>query len=71
MFRQPVQGCRAGDRAGICLTQLDAKSVERGLLCTPGTVPTFTAAVAAVEKVRFYNGVLSTKGKVREENALP
>ena len=59
-----MQGCAAGDRAGVCVTQLDAKAVERGLLCAPGTVPTFSAAVAALEKVRFYSGALPSKGKV-------
>jgi hypothetical protein len=36
MFRRPVQACTRGDRLGICVTQLDAKLVERGLACTPG-----------------------------------
>ena len=30
--------------------------VERGLACAPGSVPTFSAAVAAVEKIRFFAG---------------
>ena len=64
VFSRPVPGCAAGDRAGVCVTQLDAKAMERGLLCSPGTVPTFSAAIAAVEKVRFYSGALPTKGKV-------
>lgn len=45
-----------GDRVGICVTQLDPKLVERGLLAAPGTVPSFNAAVAAVEKIRFLAG---------------
>lgn len=65
VFRQPVSACRQGDRAGICVTQLDASSLERTLLCTPGSVPTFTSAIAAVEKVRFFSGTLPSKGKVR------
>jgi selenocysteine-specific elongation factor len=36
MFRRAVQACGRGDRLGICVTQLDAKLVERGLACTPG-----------------------------------
>lgn len=31
-----MQACCRGDRLGICVTQLDAKLVERGLACTPG-----------------------------------
>ncbi|CAL8462357.1 g1890 [Coccomyxa elongata] len=64
VFRQPVSACRQGDRAGICVTQLDASTLERTLLCTPGSVPTFTSAIAAVEKVRFFSGTLPSKGRV-------
>lgn len=91
--------CSRGDRLGICVTQLDAKQVERGLACTPGevkgpkktalacatcwypcpaictprllyccvpagTVPTFEAAVAAVEKIRFYSGEVRSRSKM-------
>ena len=48
-----------GDRAGICVTQLDPKLIERGLACTPATIPTFSSAIIAVEKIRFYAGEAS------------
>ncbi|PSC71534.1 Selenocysteine-specific elongation factor [Micractinium conductrix] len=64
MFKQPVQACASGDRCGICVTQLDAKLVERGLACAPGSVPTFEAAVASVEKIRFYSGELRSRSKM-------
>lgn len=32
MFKKAAQRAVQGDRVGICLTQLDAKLVERGLL---------------------------------------
>lgn len=38
MFKQPLEVARKGDRLGICVTQLDPKLLERGLVCTPGTV---------------------------------
>ncbi|MEW5314412.1 MAG: hypothetical protein WDW38_005913 [Sanguina aurantia] len=63
MFRRPTQRAAAGDRVGICLTQLDAALVERGLLAAPGTVPTFSMAVAAVEKIRFYSGKVCSKAR--------
>lgn len=53
-----------GDRVGICVTQLDPARVERGWLSTPGTVPTFTAAIAALEKIRFYTSTVKTKQKL-------
>ncbi len=60
MFRRPVQRCAAGDRVGVCVTQLDPKCVERGLACAPGSVPTFSGAIAAVEKIRFFQGACPT-----------
>jgi selenocysteine-specific elongation factor len=58
LLYRPVQSIQRGDRAGICVTQLNPKLVERGLAAAPGSVPTFSAAVAIVDKVRFYAGVL-------------
>lgn len=52
MFRRAVTRAQQGDRVGICVTQLDPGLVERGLAAAPGTVPTFNAAVASVEKIR-------------------
>ena len=59
MFRRPVQRCAAGDRVGICVTQLDPKLVERGVACAPGSVPTFDGAIAAIEKIRFFQGAVA------------
>lgn len=53
-----------GDRVGICVTQLDATWVERGIACTPGSVPTFSGAVAAVDKIRFFVGQMPSRMKV-------
>lgn len=33
MFKQPVQEAKRGDRVGILLTQFDATSMERGIIC--------------------------------------
>lgn len=63
MFRRPVPRCAAGDRVGICVTQLDPKLIERGLACAPGSVPTFTAAIAAVEKIRFFQGAPGVRSR--------
>ena len=53
-----------GDRVGICVTQLDATLVERGVACTPGALPTFTGAIAAVDKIRFFVGQVPSRMKV-------
>lgn len=33
MFKQPVQEAKGGDRVGVLLTQFDAKTMERGIIC--------------------------------------
>lgn len=50
-FRRPVASIVAGDRAALCVTQLNPELMERGLAAAPGSVPTFAAAVAEVDKV--------------------
>ena len=34
--------------------QLDSTLVERGIAAAPGSVPSFTAALVPLERVRFY-----------------
>lgn len=53
-----------GDRVGVCVTQLDPGGVERGWLAAPGSVPTFSAAVAQLEKIRFFLGEVRTKQRL-------
>jgi selenocysteine-specific elongation factor len=63
MFKRPVNVIRQGDRAGICVTNLDASSVERGIAAAPGTVPTLSAAIALVKKIRYYTGPCESESK--------
>jgi|TARA_B100001142_G_scaffold151135_1_gene151789 selenocysteine-specific elongation factor len=63
VFKRPVQSCIAGDRVGMCITQLDPTILERGLVAMPGTVPTFVGAVVSAEKIRFYKGTVQSKMK--------
>ncbi len=37
MFRRPIETVFQGDRAGICVTNLESATVERGILCAPGS----------------------------------
>jgi selenocysteine-specific elongation factor len=64
VFHHPVTSAAKGDRAGVCLAQMDAKLLERGLLCDPGSVPTFQVAVAAVQRIRYFKGPLPSKAKL-------
>lgn len=36
MFHQSVRSARQGDRAALCVTNIDAKAVERGIVTKPG-----------------------------------
>lgn len=42
---------RAGDRLALCLGNLEAKSLERGVVAAPGSVKPAVAAIALVREV--------------------
>ena len=55
--------CLQGDRAGLCVTQFDAKQLERGLICEPGALPSVTAAIMRVSKISYFKSTIATKAK--------
>lgn len=63
MFRKPVSGAKQGDRVGVCVTQFDPKLLERGVVCTPGSLRTLYAAVMSVRKIGYFKGSLATRAK--------
>lgn len=63
MFRKPVPGAVQGDRVGVCVTQFDPKLLERGMVCTPGSLRTLHAAVISVRKIGYFRGSLATRAK--------
>jgi len=63
MFRVSVDKIHGGDRAGICVTQFDPKLLERGLVCTPGSVPSTWAVLASMERIQFFKGEVKSKAK--------
>ncbi|XP_077977999.1 selenocysteine-specific elongation factor-like [Glandiceps talaboti] len=63
MFRKPVNSVMQGDRAGICVTQFDPKQLERGMVCSPGALPTILAGIIDVKKIGYYKASISTKAK--------
>ncbi|XP_004068536.1 selenocysteine-specific elongation factor isoform X1 [Oryzias latipes] len=63
MFRKPVSGAAQGDRVGVCVTQFDPKLLERGVVCTPGSLRTLFAAVISVRKIGYFKGSLATRAK--------
>ncbi|XP_051562710.1 selenocysteine-specific elongation factor isoform X1 [Myxocyprinus asiaticus] len=63
MFRKPVPSAMQGDRVGVCVTQFDPKLLERGVVCTPGSLQTLYAAIISIQKIEYYRGALSSRGK--------
>lgn len=63
MFRKPVPSAMQGDRVGVCVTQFDPKLLERGVVCTPGSLHTIHAAIILVQKIEYYRGTLSSRAK--------
>ncbi|KAF6732979.1 Selenocysteine-specific elongation factor [Oryzias melastigma] len=64
MFRKPVSGAMQGDRVGVCVTQFDPKLLERGVVCTPGSLRTLFGAVISVRKIGYFKGSLATRAKL-------
>ncbi len=63
MFRQPVQSAMQGDRVGLCVTQFDAKALERGIVCRPGYVPTLYGGIMKIHKISYYKGEITSGSK--------
>jgi selenocysteine-specific elongation factor len=63
MFRRKAGIIQQGDRAGICVSNFDAKLMERGIIASPGTVKLIRGAIAVVRKVRFFKGGLNSGAK--------
>lgn len=46
------------------MTQFDAKDMERGLVCSPGALPTIIAAIVSVRKINYYKGTVASRSKL-------
>jgi len=53
-FHRSVQSAQHGDRASFAVSQLDSKKLERGVVCTPGSVPKACRILALVRKVKYF-----------------
>ena len=58
-----MYGVFQGDRLGLCVTQFDPKQLERGLVCTPDSLPSIVAGVVRVKKIPYFKGTVTTKAK--------
>ncbi|KXS20666.1 P-loop containing nucleoside triphosphate hydrolase protein [Gonapodya prolifera JEL478] len=63
MFHKPVDRAMQGDRLGLCVTQFDPDTLERGLVCSPGAIPTLHACIIKASKVKFFKQAVESKAK--------
>ncbi|KAL7057210.1 hypothetical protein AAHC03_019383 [Spirometra sp. Aus1] len=64
MFRTPVEMIGPGDRAGICVAQLDPAVMERGFLTKPGSLlPCSACLLSNVTKIGYFKSAVCSKGK--------
>lgn len=63
MFKQQVPTVTQGDRAGICVSNLDSGLVERGIAAAPGAVQLWKGAISVVRKVKYYLNTLPGNSK--------
>ena len=57
MFKKPVNKAKQGDRIGMCVTQFEASQLERGLVATPGYLPTVFGAIVTIKRISYYKGM--------------
>lgn len=48
---------------GVCVTQFDPASFERGYICTPGTLSRIHAAVVTLNRIPYYKLPVTSKSK--------
>ena len=54
---------KQGDRIGLCVTQFEASQMERGLVATPGYLPTVFGAVITLKRISYFKGDITSKAK--------
>merc|ERR1712142_519817 len=64
MFKKPVDCVKQGDRAGICVTQFDSAKLERGVACTPSSMPLTFAAIIDASKIPHFKSDVKTGSKL-------
>ena len=56
MFKKSVLTATQGYRLGLCVTQFDASTVERAIVCFPGSVTKLESALVSCSKIRYFSG---------------
>jgi len=65
MFKRKTNRIQQGDRAGICVSNFDSSSLERGVCASPGSVRWVGGAIALVRKIvpHYKGAALKNKSK--------
>mmetsp|Transcript_34561 Transcript_34561/g.83459 ORF Transcript_34561/g.83459 Transcript_34561/m.83459 type:complete len:791 (+) Transcript_34561:247-2619(+) len=63
MFKRKTTRIQQGDRAGICVSNLDSALLERGVAASPGAVQLVKGAIALVRKIPQHPGQLLNNAK--------
>nr|XP_016928064.1 selenocysteine-specific elongation factor [Drosophila suzukii] len=64
MFRQNVTSASMGDRIGLCVTQFNAKLLERGVIAQPGYLKPIYAVCLHLKPIRYYKQAIKSKSKL-------
>jgi selenocysteine-specific elongation factor len=62
-FHQNIGKASKGDRVGICIGPFDSSQIERGVICTPGSVRLLNSCVMKVEKIQYFKHQITGKSK--------
>lgn len=63
-FMEPVNMAKMGDRIGICITQFNAKQLERGIACEPNHLQPILAAVIDLNRINHYKFSIKSRSKL-------
>ncbi|KAF8560821.1 hypothetical protein P879_07817 [Paragonimus westermani] len=66
MFRMPVNSIGPGDRAGICVPQLDPGLLERGLVGSPSggnLSPCHACILGEVQRIPYFKSAIASKSR--------
>lgn len=64
MFRKPIEQAVQGDRLGICVTNFDAKLIERGIACMPDYAKTSYGVIIKYNKIKHYKHNIQTNSHI-------
>lgn len=63
-FHRPVQSTQQGDRCSFAVSNLDSKKIERGIVCTPNTIPIASRLVCIIRKVKYFERTCASGSKI-------